>query len=363
MLSRREVLAGSGVSAAMLSLPGCGWGTDMSDYDKALAETWAALGPTPDMLEFVRYATLAANSHNTQPWHFRLSGDRAEILPDYSRRTPIVDPDDHHLFASLGCAAENLALAAAARGRHADVAFDGVGGGRVGIDLTSAPAAESELFAAIPERQCTRSVYDGRAVAASDLALLEQAARVDGVKLILLTDRPRIEAVLEQVVAGNTAQINDADFVRELKAWLRFNETEALASRDGLFSALSGNPTLPSWLAGLVFRFAFTAGSENDRYAEQIRSSSGIAIFVGERDDKAHWVNAGRAYQRFALQATVLGIRHAFLNQPVEVAEVRRRFADHLGLGDRRPDLVVRFGYGPEMPLSLRRPVGAVMSA
>lgn len=361
MLSRREVLAGAGVSAAMLPLSGCSWGTDMSGYDEALAETWATLGQQPDMLEFARYATLAANSHNTQPWRFRLSGDRAEILPDYSRRTPVVDPDDHHLFASLGCAAENFALAAAARGRHADISFESADDGRLAIELTHAPAAESELFAAIPARQCTRSLYDGRAVATSDLALLEQAARVDGVKLILLTDRPRIETVLEQVVAGNTAQINDPDFVRELKTWLRFNKTEALASRDGLFSALSGNPTLPSWLAGLVFRFAFTAGSENDRYAEQIRSSSGIAIFAGERDDKAHWVNAGRAYQRFALQATALGIRHAFVNQPVEVPQIRAAFADWLGLGGRRPDLVVRFGYAPAIPKSLRRPVESVL--
>lgn len=362
MPSRREVLAGAGVSAAMLSLSGCGWGTDMNDYDKAAAETRAALGPAPDMLEFIRCATLAANSHNTQPWRFRLSEDRAEILPDHSRRTPAVDPDDHHLFASLGCAAENFALAAEARGRRADIAFEPAGDGRIAIDLTNAPAAESELFAAIPERQCTRSDYDGRAVASADLALLDQAAHADGVRLILLTDRPRIESVLEQVIAGNTAQMNDPAFVRELRAWLRFNETEALVSRDGLFSALSGNPTLPSWLAGIVFRFAFTTASENDSYAGQIRSSSGIAIFVGERDDKTHWVNAGRAYQRFALQATALGIRHAFVNQPVEVPQIRAAFADWLGVGGLRPDLVVRFGYAPAMPKSLRRPVEAVLA-
>ena len=361
MLSRREVLAGAGVSAAMLSLPGCGAGTDMNDYEKAAAGIRTALAPTADMREIVRYATLAANSHNTQPWRFRLSGDRAEILPDLSRRTPAVDPDDHHLYASLGCAAENFALAAAARGRRGDIAFEPAEDGRIGVDLTPGPAEESPLFAAIPQRQCTRSEFDGRTVDTSGLALLEKAARVEGVRLILLTDRPRIETVLEQVIEGNTAQMNDPAFVRELKTWLRFNEAEALAARDGLFSAVSGNPTLPSWLSGIVFRFAFTTSGENDRYAAQIRSSAGIAIFVSERDDKAHWVNAGRAFQRFALQATALGVRHAFVNQPVEVPRIRAAFADWLGLDGGRPDLVLRFGYAPEMPKSLRRPVEAVL--
>lgn len=40
-----------------------------------------------------------------------MAAGQIEILPDVSRRTPVVDPDDRHLFIGLGCAAENLALA------------------------------------------------------------------------------------------------------------------------------------------------------------------------------------------------------------------------------------------------------------
>jgi hypothetical protein len=69
----------------------------------------------------------------------------------------------------------------------------------------------------------------------------------------------------------------------------------------------------------------------------------------------------GRCYERFALQSAALGIRNAMLNQPVEVPTVRRQFASFLGIGTRRPDLVVRFGRGPKLPSSLRRPVEAVL--
>ena len=104
-----------------------------------------------------------------------------------------------------------------------------------------------------------------------------------------------------------------------------------------------------------------TAKSENDRYARQVRNAAGIAVFVSATSDKAHWVEAGRCYERFALQATALGIRNAFLNQPVEVGAIRPQFAALLGLGSQRPDLVVRFGRGPTLPFSMRRPVQAVM--
>jgi hypothetical protein len=54
-----------------------------------------------------------------------------------------------------------------------------------------------------------------------------------------------------------------------------------------------------------------------------------------------------RTYERFALKATALGVRTAFVNQPIEVPAVCSQFAEWLGIGSRRPDLVVRLGRGP----------------
>ena len=72
-------------------------------------------------------------------------------------------------------------------------------------------------------------------------------------------------------------------------------------------------------------------------------------------------MQVGRSFERFALQATVLGIRHAHLNMPIEVPEVRPAFADWAGIPGRRPDLVVRFGKALPMPMSTRRPLDAVV--
>ena len=74
--------------------------------------------------EWVRMAAMAASSHNSQPWKFKLQGNLITIIPDYQRRCPAVDPDDSHLFKGLGCAAENLMHAATADGFHADANFD-----------------------------------------------------------------------------------------------------------------------------------------------------------------------------------------------------------------------------------------------
>ncbi len=337
-----------------------------SRYDDAVRNTWrhSLEKPSTDSLithrELVRYATLAASSHNTQCWKFGIQPNHISILPDWSRRCPAVDPDDHHLFVSLGCATENLMQAAQAFGWQGEVRLDAE---QVNVFLDSSKAVISSLFDAIPQRQCTRAEYDGRGLSTEDLKSLEAAGRGNGTDVLLITEKAQIENVLEYVLQGNTTQMGDRAFVEELKSWIRFSYAEAVSRRDGLFAASSGNPVLPRWLGIRLLNLFFTPKTENDKYAKHIRSSAGIAVFVSERNDQAHWVEIGRCYERFALLATALGIKNAFLNQPVEVAVLRPQFASYLGIGDRRPDLVVRFGYGPETPRSLRRPLDDVLVA
>jgi hypothetical protein len=86
-------------------------------------------------------------------------------------------------------------------------------------------------------------------------------------------------------------------------------------------------------------------------------------VFTGETATPADWFKVGRACQRFALKATALGLKLAFVNQPVEVAGLRPELASLIGLPGRRPDIVMRFGYGEALPMSPRRPVEAVMPA
>jgi hypothetical protein len=367
VVSRRQFnVFATAALGGLPALQACSPGTGSDSYEQAALNTWrhGKIDLADSALlqrELVRYATLAPSSHNTQCWKFRLSDGAIEVLPDLSRRCPVVDPDDHHLFVSLGCAAENLIQAALAHGLKGEASFDAVRDA-IKVTLEPVPGVASPLFKAIPERQCTRGEYDAKPLSQEDLALLERAAGSDGVRLLLLAEPTVLENVLEYVVQGNTTQMNDKAFVEELKAWIRFSGADAVRLRDGLFAGSSGNPALPAWLGSLLFDVFFTPKSENDKYARQLRSSAGVAVFVAQVADKAHWVEVGRAYERFALQATALGVRNAFVNQPVEVMALRPHFANFLGLGALRPDLVVRFGRGPKLPMSLRRPVPSVLA-
>lgn len=338
------------------------------DYSTAVRETWHHYdlpkydlsGDARNYVPLVRYATLAASSHNTQPWKFGLEADGVVILPDLSRRCPAVDPDDHHLYASLGCAAENMHLAAQAAGLHSHYSYD-ASASRLRLDFEQGQSLRSDLFEAIPIRQSCRSEYDGAVLSAEERRLLAEAGSGNGVSVMLLDSRQLKEEVAEYVAAGNSAQFADRAWSRELKSWIRFNARDAIRLGDGLYGPVMGNPDVPAWVGRLFMSLAFSSRSQNLKDIRLIRSSSAIAVLFSEADDKAHWIEAGRCYERLALQAAALGLRTAFINQPVEVPTLRPEFASFLGIGSRRPDLVVRIGRGPSMPRSLRRPVNEVL--
>ena len=180
MIKRRGVILGG--TAVVLAGAGLGYrqqqSSSMAEYDAAVATMRSALKKTPELLQFIRFAALAANSHNTQPWQFKISDRGIEILPDLARRIPVVDPDNHHLFASLGCAAANLALAAAANGKSGDISFNATNDGSVVFTFGGNMAAQPSLVDAITKRQSTRAEYDGRPVSAADLQQLASASAI-----------------------------------------------------------------------------------------------------------------------------------------------------------------------------------------
>lgn len=363
-LSRRDLfklLAAAGVTAAggyaLFEYP------PWLDYDQSASQIRTPVvqgGTAPAQLrELVRYATLAASGHNTQPWTFAISEHAIDIYPDYLRHLPVVDPGDRELWISLGCALENLLVAARAAGYAADVTYPDAAD-VIHIELTPDTPQAGALFAAIPRRQNTRSVYDGQPIPTADLSQVEAVSLEPGIVLHVMTSPGELATVLEYVNTGNLRQYADPAFVDELIAWLRFNKKEALASRDGLYAPGSGNPAVPRWLGQRV-----VAGTQPQQQADtdatKLRSSPGAVVIASESDSKTAWVRAGQVYERLALTLTSLNITSAFLNQPIEVADVRGQFQRAIGLGAALPQLLMRVGYAAALPQSLRRPVDQVL--
>ncbi len=332
-------------------------------YDERLKQSLKPLNTVsnnPDQkLELIRYATLAASGHNTQPWKFTIQENAIQIHPDYSRRLPVVDPNNREMWISLGCALENLLIAAHAVGYTAEVTYPDTAE-LIDIRLIEDRPQKSALLDAIPVRQNTRSEYDGQLLKTSHFEEIQSLPLEPGVALRFAANPGDLEIFLDYVNQGNIQQYSDRAFIEELIHWLRFNKKEVLKTMDGLSSRCTGNPEVPRWI-GQWFVSATKPQQQADADAKKLRSSSGAVVIASESDDRTSWVRTGQVYERMALKMTSINIKSAFLNQPIEVTDIRTQFQNAIGLGSSIPQLLVRFGYAEALPHSMRRPVDQVL--
>ena len=358
-MNRRSLLKAGAFAAVATPLAFAALPTLASAYEDRAAALRAPLNADGGLAEIIRFATLAPNGHNTQSWLFSVSERTFDVAADLRRRTPVVDPDDHHIYVSLGCAAENLALAAAATGRFGEVDIHDDGSFRYA--WKPGRMARSPLVDVIPHRQSTRSLFDAAPVPTASLQQLEAAAGARGVRVVIITARDALTRLRDLIVDGNHRQLADPAFVAELKSWIRFSSSSAIDHGDGLYGPVTGSPTVPDFIGRIGFDMFFDPAAEDAKCAAQMDSSAGVAVFLGDRADRQHWVKVGRAAERFMLTATQLGLATAFLNQPIEVPELRDDLAKLVGERGLRPDLLIRFGRATPMPYSLRRSIKSVL--
>ena len=288
-------------------------------------------------------AVKAPSGHNTQPWLFRVQKDRIQILPDMSKSLPAVDPDNRELFISLGCATENLCIAAEAKGYAPLPVFSGSGEITVLLSEASMIKETSGLIEEISVRQTNRGIYSGEMIPSDQLSYLRNTPLEENISLHLWSKGEwEFDTLSSYIFAGNNRQMNDHLFKRELKSWMRFNKNHVRATSDGLSYAVFGAPNLPRLISETIMGSVLKVGIQNRGDKKKLDSSSHLALFALRTNTLPEWFALGRSLQRFLLRATEKNIAFAFLNQPCEVRDLSGLLAKDLSFTNEIPALILR---------------------
>lgn len=318
--------------------------------------------PSEKLRFLLNYAVLAPSSHNSQPWIFKIVGDAVELYADRTRALPVVDPEDRELIMSCGAALFHLRVALRHFGYQGEVETfpnpadpDLLARIRLG-SRGEATAEEDVLFQAIPKRRTNRLAFEDRKVPES-LLLQLQAAGEEGCWLLIVEGKATRDAVADLVAEGDRIQWDDKRFRRELVAWVHPNRS---ANRDGMPGYAHGLGDLMSIAGPLVMR-TFDLGEGMAAEDRQIAMGSPVLAVLGtDADAPRDWLAAGQALARVLLRARAHDVWASFLNQPIEVAELRSRLRDILGRPGF-PQLLLRMGYGQEVKPTPRRKLSDVV--
>ncbi|NCC09903.1 MAG: nitroreductase [Bacteroidia bacterium] len=313
-------------------------------------------------LYFIEQATKAPSGHNTQPWLFRCGNGWIEIHPNLKKALPVVDGTHRELFISLGCAAENLILAASSKGYNTTVTIHE--NGVIVILLNEEKGAEENLILArqIDKRQCNKGVYTGQMVAMKEVQQMMDTVKEPDLSIQSWEKGTAEYQLLSRYIElGNEIQMRDKAFKKELTSWMRFNKKEVCHHRDGLSYATFGAPNLPAVLSRFITSLVLNASAQNRADRRKLKSSSHLVLLSSTSETPQAWINTGRALERFLLCCTQKGVATAFLNQPCEVTELASELAAKLLTKKAYPLLLVRIGYASPMPYAPRKKVSDVI--
>lgn len=336
--------------------------------------TWAAKERAGTPLALVAAGILAANPHDTQPWLFKISANQIDIHASLARHLGSFDPFLREMHMGLGCAIENMRLAAAPNGYNLRIEMmpghlreitqrEGFAHAAT-LHLSAQTIANdtSPLYDAIPKRHTNRYPYDRtRALPADfDIALTESEALVPDVKLFLYREGDAFEAFAKAIIDATYEIGRDRQMVQDSESWFRDGPAEIEQHRSGLTIDAVGLPPFISVASKMLPRLspemAQTAW-ENQTSTSQVPSAA-LLGFVAVRDrlDRVQALNAGRVWQHMHLTATAHGIDMHPLNQPIETADreielgkplaSEARLAAITGDASWQPTFAFRAGYG-----------------
>lgn len=307
----------------------------------------------PRLTALLQYAILAPSSHNTQPWMFAVSDDEIRVFVDRERWLRIADPDQRELYVSVGCALENLLVAAARYGYRTRVWYvsedraDGLAA-VVRFDTRGdRPDQRSALFEALPARQTNRRSYDDRPLARDVVTRLYAAIDDDGVQLSLVTEPETARRLQDLLIFAERTQFADPAYRREL------GESIGL----GAF----GDGWLKARMGGLIVRRLDVGRSAARRDAARLQSAPAMGLLTSLANDRGSQVRAGQAFERLALTATSMGVALQPMSAVLELPLTRAAVAELLP-EEVFPQHVFRLGYAQrERRRSPRRPLADVL--
>jgi nitroreductase len=301
---------------------------------------WTA-GGEPTTLKLVRSAILASSPHNTQPWRFRINHSFVELYLDANRKVSGLDPYLREAHIGMGCALENLLLAAAADGYATQVTLsEGALDPPVPepplrlvarVDLAPGTLRSSELYKAIPNRHTNRSIFDpSRELPASFADELLSLCNVDkDARLFLFPDTAQRAALTRISVPANFELYSDPDVENGSEQWLRWRSEEVKKHKDGIgIDNLGLSPRIaamarlsPTWL----LKRAASPSHRSALYEKQMQSARLIGIIaVRDRLEVRSCLQAGRLWQRIHLFATARGVGVRPCNEAVEMIDHER---------------------------------------
>lgn len=316
-----------------------------------------------DVYRILYYASLAGNSHNTQPWMVKVIDDYTmEVYADTLRHLKVVDPTRRGLFISLGAFIENINLAAGSLGYSADIEIKAEKPTDTLAAIIKLRKTEKTNFNLVDleNRKTTRTPFENSPINANDLKLITE----NFTNMVFIpANSDNGKYISTKTLEAYTQQANNEDAKNELASWIRFTNFDVKDNRDGL---TTGGMGIKGFGGFMVRNFFKPADSKKQSFVDkgvnktkaQVENCAGWILISQTEDTPENWINTGRIYEQINIACSKLGIGFHPMNQMIEEKNFESKANESLK-ANGIIQFIARIGYANSSSnaLSVRRSV------
>lgn len=379
--SRRNFLMKAGKIALLVGGSAYALRTCDAIPDSA-AEAWDGPEQDPDDIRLwaLSYAILSPSPSNRQPWKvdLRIADDLIRLYIDEERLLPEADPYARETGIAMGGFIESLSIAASKQGYRTDINYFPEGSLQ-SDHLGKKPLADirvikddtiqaDPLFDYLLKRRTNRQLYLTTPLEDKHREALTAAMEADQISVDFVTKKQDVNEVKMIAAKAVGIEMTNPATMKESIANTRIGAGSIDDNRDG--KALNG--IMIWWLkktgrlsesnATIPGSFGYNAIFASE--TSHLLATPGFVLFESKGNSREGQLIMGRAYLRFNLLATSLGVSVHPVNHVLAdydaMTETREEFHHLLNKSNvRRVHMLVRVGYALEdMPApTARRPL------
>jgi hypothetical protein len=291
----------------------------------------------------VKFAVLAPSSHNSQPWYFSVHEKEIRVFKDSNRMLGIGDSNNRQLFISLGCAIENIVIAADYYGLDSIINY-GNNDYVVAISFTKRNINTNDnnnhLIFNIPKRKVNRSKYLSKKIDESVFEIIQKYGD-ESLNINIISDKDKISHISDIALDATMSAMSNKNFRIELSKYIISNTSE---SKIGMPGFSMGFPTPISYIVPRILKL-FNMSKLSKKQDELILKSTPYLVFIStENDEEKSWIKTGRVFQRMSLSLLPLGIYFSVWAAPIQIGKYYIRLQDILNI-NFRPQMFLRMGF------------------
>ena len=316
----------------------------------------------PPFDDILTLACRAPSVHNTQPWRWRVHGDRLDLFADYRRQLVYADPTRRDLLVSCGAALHHLQVVCAGLGwaarvhRLPDPADERHVAGVV-LKPRAASSTDRDLLEALRRRRTDRRRFTSWPVPLERLNARASVGSIWGAQVLPVPGEVTKDHLRRLTRRADRVQQRNQRYVAELAAWTDGSLAEGIPA--------GHRPERTGADPEEAVHRRFPGGTLSDEGSGPGAPEDGMLLVCTSSDDAISRIRAGEALSAVWLRATLDHLAVVPLSQAVEVEETRRELQTRI-LGDLAfPQILLRVGWpatsATELSPTPRRPLSEVL--